>query len=672
MGTGWSGFAATLFLNALLTTALAVSALRQPRVPGHRAFAAAMFALALWALGYGMEAIEPLLETKAAWLRFENVGIVFLLPFFLVFALEYAGWSGRAAWRLLPLLAIVPSISLLLVFSGSPLYYPGVRVFSEAGGPLVVARGPWYHAQLVHSYLLMLAGTGLILRAVARLPSLFRAQAALLLAGILLPWGVNVLYHARALWGEPGVDLTPLAFGGLGLVYGLGLFRLHLFDLLPVARDSVLEGMPEMVLVFDEAGRLADANRAAAAFLGAPAPALRGRPAAEVLAPWPSLAPEIAGPLEAPRCVEVTADPPRWLELSAAPLRDRVGRPAGRVVVARDVTERVLSERALADMDRRRQEASEQVRLLSAAMGAAASAVAVSDAKGTCLWVNPAFTQITGYAADEIVGRSLSLLKSGVHDAAFYRGLWRTILAGDVWRGEIVNRHRSGRLYTEEMTIAPVRDASGALAHFVAVKQDVTDRKHIEAELREANTTLRSQLAEIEALQERLQEQATRDPLTGLYNRRFFAETLVRETARARRGQQPYALVIFDADHFKTVNDTHGHEAGDCVLIALGRLLRAQTREGDLVCRFGGEEFVVLLPGADAGAALARADAWRAALESRPLLEERPTLLVTMSGGVASFPHDGPDGESVLRAADRALYEAKASGRNCVRQAGAA
>ena len=113
-----------------------------------------------------------------------------------------------------------------------------------------------------------------------------------------------------------------------------------------------------------------------------------------------------------------------------------------------------------------------------------------------------------------------------------------------------------------------------------------------------------------EALQAKLRDQALRDPLTGVFNRRFLAETLARETARARRDSRAYAVVILDLDHFKQVNDTHGHEAGDRVLVAAAELLRSHTREGDLVCRYGGEEFVVLMPGASAVSAARRAELW--------------------------------------------------------------
>jgi diguanylate cyclase (GGDEF)-like protein/PAS domain S-box-containing protein len=313
-----------------------------------------------------------------------------------------------------------------------------------------------------------------------------------------------------------------------------------------------------------------------------------------------------------------------------------------------------------------RQEHLGRIRLLSTAVEAAASAVAISDPRGVCSWVNPAFTAMTGYEADEIVGRPLSLLKSGVHDDAFYRELWDTILDGRPWQGQIVNRHRLGHHYTEEQTIAPVRDERGRITHFVAIKQDVSDRLRMEADLLAANQRLKVQIGQIEELQVQLREQATRDPLTGLFNRRFLADTLARELARARRKQLPLALVMLDVDHFKQVNDSSGHRAGDELLRSLAALLVEQTRREDLACRYGGEEFVVLLPGAGLAAVLPRAEAWRAAVESLQLTFEGRPVRVTISAGVAVFPADGADEDALLRCADEALYRAKAAGRNRV------
>lgn len=168
-------------------------------------------------------------------------------------------------------------------------------------------------------------------------------------------------------------------------------------------------------------------------------------------------------------------------------------------------------------------------------------------------------------------------------------------------------------------------------------------------------------------LRESLQQQSIRDPLTGLYNRRFLEEVLERELAQARRRRVPLALVIADVDRFKNFNDSFGHEAGDMVLQSLARLLKSSLRGSDVVCRYGGEEFVLVLPEATASGAQARAEALRSAVHALQLhYREQPLGPITVSFGVAAFPEHGDSSKALLAAADVALYEAKRSGRDRV------
>jgi len=187
-----------------------------------------------------------------------------------------------------------------------------------------------------------------------------------------------------------------------------------------------------------------------------------------------------------------------------------------------------------------------------------------------------------------------------------------------------------------------------------------------EAELRQANEQLRVQLTKIEALQAQLREQAIRDPLTGLFNRRYLVETLDREVAQAVRASTPLSIIMIDLDHFKKINDTYGHKAGDLMLQTLGNLLSTKTREGDIACRYGGEEFVIVLPGASLTIAQQRAEQMRTTFQELRVPYNQHTLRATLSAGVAAFPINGVDGEAVLQDADRALYIAKTTGRNRV------
>lgn len=190
-------------------------------------------------------------------------------------------------------------------------------------------------------------------------------------------------------------------------------------------------------------------------------------------------------------------------------------------------------------------------------------------------------------------------------------------------------------------------------------------------QLRLSEQALKQQLNEIHALQVQLSEQANRDPLTGLYNRRFFGTTLTRELARCDRERQPLSLILIDIDHFKKVNDTYGHQAGDEVLKTLAAMLAKQARASDVACRYGGEEFLILLPSMPQDAALERAEQWRTAFAAATVPFNEFHIQATLSVGVASYPDHGTSPEELIRSADLALYRAKTEGRNCVVLVGA-
>lgn len=198
------------------------------------------------------------------------------------------------------------------------------------------------------------------------------------------------------------------------------------------------------------------------------------------------------------------------------------------------------------------------------------------------------------------------------------------------------------------------------------LRKEVIERQAALEKLRDANITLQQQLDEIHQLQELLKEQAIRDPLTGLHNRRYLDETLPRELARAKREGYPLAVVMIDLDRFKQINDNYGHPAGDEVIKALGLILKNATRTGDVACRYGGEEFVVALPRMGLDGAMARANEWRSTLADAVIHHGQLELKVTLSAGVAAFPEHGGTVDVLLELADNALYRSKHEGRNRV------
>lgn len=285
----------------------------------------------------------------------------------------------------------------------------------------------------------------------------------------------------------------------------------------------------------------------------------------------------------------------------------------------------------------------QQLRLQAAALESAANAVVITDVSGRIIWTNPAFTALTGYTAEEAPQMEVSMLKSGVQDPSYYQNLWDTIMSGRVWHGEIENLRKDGALYTEEQTITPVKDAEGKISHFVAIKQDVTKRKHQEQQL--------SYLA-------------THDPLTGLPNRRLLEDALKRAVARSNRGAEN-SLLFMDLDNFKLVNDTLGHTAGDQVLFILTRVIQKHLRNSDLLARFGGDEFAVLLEGIGKDEALAVAERMRREVEEYRFVVDDQNFHLSLSIGLVVLERETHPG-LVLSQADTAMYMAKELGRNRV------
>lgn len=539
MSTQWVVFVSILISNAVVASVMAIMLGRKHSAPGRNMMRWMLASLAVWAFSYAMITFLPTLPAKMIWLKIENIGILTVPVFWFIFTVQYAQVDKWLNKYTSALFFIIPFISLVLIFSTSwfHFYYSSVRPLSESGGPLVIERGPWYLVNTIQAYLLNFIGMGVLIWRFVSYRNIYRKQLVILIGAVLIPLAVNVFYQfaprIMPALSIP-VDLTPISFTLTAFLLSVGVLGLRLFDLIPIARHTVLEYIPEMVFVLDIHDRVLDANSAAQKMLKKSLDEIIGKDPLEVFSVWPQLINRFLTSNEAHEEIQIPGDPPRTLDLTVSALYNQFDQLDGRVIVAHDVTE----------------------------------------------------------------------------------------------------------------------------------------RKWLENDLKYANEVLSNQLDEINKLRDELQEQAIRDPLTNAYNRRYLSEFLDREVARAERENKPVTIVIMDMDNFKQFNDTYGHKCGDVILQSITKFLQEHSRRGDVVCRYGGEEFVILMPNVSLEIGYERADMWRQDFSESAIEYDGMKLFATFSAGVATFPQHGMTGDVILQAADKALYKSKDAGKNKVLQYG--
>ncbi|WKJ91186.1 diguanylate cyclase [Methylomonas montana] len=321
----------------------------------------------------------------------------------------------------------------------------------------------------------------------------------------------------------------------------------------------------------------------------------------------------------------------RWIGHVCQPIYDKSGQFLGRRASNRDITERKLAEL--------------QTLALTTALHFSPAMVVITDASGNIEYVNPKFAEVTGFPAAEALGKNPRILKSGQHPDDFYAQMWATLTTGATWTGELINKRRDGELYWESASISPILDEEGVIKRYVAVKQEITEKKKLE---------------------ETLYRQANFDALTGLPNRNLFHDRLELALKKAARSTAQLALMMLDLDYFKEINDSFGHDAGDELLKQAAERMQSCIRDFDTVGRMGGDEFMILLEGFSE---------MRIPQEiAQRLLDElaKPFVIfgregrVSVSIGVAFSSPQAMDKDALKKQADIALYQAKEHGRNRV------
>jgi diguanylate cyclase (GGDEF)-like protein/PAS domain S-box-containing protein len=286
------------------------------------------------------------------------------------------------------------------------------------------------------------------------------------------------------------------------------------------------------------------------------------------------------------------------------------------------------------------------LRLAAQVFEHASDGILVTDMEGIIQFANPSFVKNTGYSIDEIIGKTPSILKSGRHGNEFYQEMWRSLNETGQWKGEINNKRKNGEIYSEWVVVDAIKNELDKVTMYCGIFRDLSERMKYE---------------------EKIRFQAYHDGLTGLPNRMLFYEKINQCIVSAKRYQYMMAVMYVDLDGFKYVNDNLGHDIGDLLLQQVALRLQECVRESDIVARMGGDEFTLILP------VMKRyKDVKLVAAKIRKQLNETfelegHSVKISSSIGVSIFPTDGEDAESLIKKADNAMYQAKASGKNAYR-----
>ena len=676
----YSFYAAVLHLTAIISICVAVLLSRRRNTPGTNALILLMCAVAEWAFASGMEAASVGIIQKILWSKLEYLGAVSAPTLFMIFSLEYHQVTRFLSRRFFLLYSIIPLVAFALVITNDwhGLIWNRFTHSLTEPNTIIYGHGAGFYVLIGYDFAVVLIAMAVMLRAWLQSKKPYRRQTSIILISAIFPIFFGLTY-AMGLNLFPGFDITPISFLITGLVLALGVIQFRLFDMAPVAHHLLIENMNDGILVVDAKDRIADINPMAERILAASATSVLGQPISDVLQSWGPLLKSIQETGELQAEILSREDPPRYHDLQVKSLFDGNKKFIGRLFAFRDITKYRQAENKLGYQN-------EELRIIERINLAITDGPDIQQIIKTlhqqCNHVVPIDLFYVALYEEE---RSLITVPLHYEEGHYQTGTLQDINERPGTIGQVIRTRQT--LYLED-SILPV---TGLLNPSLAVEKRARSYLGIPLMVRDKVVGVLSiqsyrpkayredQIHMLERisvhaaiaienirLYSEMQLLANIDELTGIYNYRGLLELGAREVERARRFSHPLSLLFFDVDDFRLFNNRYGHTTGNNVLQTVAQHARSVLRSVDVFARFGGDEFVALLPETDLAGAEVIAHRLSEEIAAASIQTSFGSLNVTVSIGVASLVSNTPDLSALIERANQAERQAKLSRKSIV------
>jgi diguanylate cyclase (GGDEF)-like protein/PAS domain S-box-containing protein len=608
-------------------------------------------AVAFWALMEGLSYYDFSKDTIIFFQVVKYVSIILISPLLIITVYGIVWRYTKRSVRLLLLLFIVPIFSLLSLWTNS-FPYPFISntdiYYIDFFPKFSYTRNVGFYIHVYYSYLLLLANSVILFYRAIRAPKIYRAQSVFLFLGAFITTILNVMFLFQ-IFGTTYIDTTPISILITIMIYYWGIYVLPRTLVAPQARDLTIETMSDLIFTVDNNEKIIDLNFAAREFMDENSSFKNGKikksdyagvPLYRLLKTLNFTTPErvnsYLGNKEYPTVKVDLHGETHYFDFSSKDLIDSDLRNIGVLYVIRDVSPIHRNLNNLVQLNTHLQ-VSDQV------INDAHDGIVITDVNNKITRVNDSISRMSGYDYYELLGESPSILKSGLHDQSFYEEMWDSILKKGHWQGEIWNKRKNGEVYPNWMTINSILDEKGEISHYISFASDISKMKEAEKDL------------------ERL---AYYDELTGLPNRTSFNKDLENALANSKINKTKFAVLYFDLDRFKVINDTYGHTAGDQLLVQVVTRLNKLAQDHVNFYHLGGDDFTIILTKIDDRKIVKEFshDLLREFILSFEINHDK--VQVSPSIGIAIAPDDDSTAEGLHRKTDMAMYSAKEKGGN--------